>query len=232
MGTSLFESLYILEKLLTPNKEARARREYKRKLRESKKAQKWNMIKTYGPDYYFEDVRWKRIKDQNKNETEENWKRRLAIWGFSPDGVCFKTGNKHIPAAKVFGWSYYTGESKDETLAEENQTVKPIAMKGDNKMESNVYQTLVNSLKANPRNILSKRNLWSYYRVEYGKIVVSKGTMQTSNSSISTPRPLNPSEAETVFQMWKAGRKREEIRDFTQNASYWIALFEDVFGGK
>ena len=99
-------------------------------------------------------------------------------------------------------------------------------------MESNVYQTLVNSLKANPRNILSKRNLWSYYRVEYGKIVVSKGTMQTSNSSISTPRPLNPSEAETVFQMWKAGRKREEIRDFTQNASYWIALFEDVFGGK
>lgn len=232
MGTSLFESLYILEKLLTPNKEARARREYKRKLRESKKAQKWNMIKTYGPDYYFEDVRWKRIKDRNKNETEENWKRRLAIWGFSPDGVCFKTGNKHRPAAKVFGWSYYTGESKDKTFAEENQTVKPIAMKGDNKMESNVYQTLVNSLKANPRNILSKRNLWSYYHVESGIILVSRGTKEGSNSKITKPRTLSPTEAEIVYRMWKEGRPSHEIQITTQNSSYWFALFRDVFGDR
>ncbi|MBO4261315.1 MAG: hypothetical protein J5921_01700 [Clostridia bacterium] len=232
MGTPLFESLYILEKLLTPNKEARARREYKRKLRESKKAQKWNMIKTYGPDYYFEDVRWKRIKDQNKDETEENWKRRLAIWGFSPDGVCFKTGNKHIPAAKVFSWSYYTGESKDETLAEENQTVKPIAMKGDNKMESNVYQTLVNSLKANPRNIQSKKRLWSYYHVESGIIIVSRGTKGGSNSKITKPRTLSPTEAEKIFEIWKSGATQTVAKDYTENASYWYALFENVFGGK
>lgn len=101
----------------------------------------------------------------------------------------------------------------------------------EKEMENNIYQALVNSIKSNPRNIQStKRRLWSYYKVEHGKIVVSSGTMANHNSKISTPRTLNETEAEIVYRMWKKGIPRQEITAITMNSSYWFALFEDILG--
>lgn len=70
------------------------------RLKLAKKQEKKRLIDNYGNRFYLQEQLWKRIKDQLKSETYEQWKIRVRNFGFTLDGVEIATVEQHWAIAK------------------------------------------------------------------------------------------------------------------------------------
>lgn len=69
--------------------------EEKKTYKEQKKAIKKRIVSEHGYLYYLRDKTWFNIKDQRPGEDYEAWKKRLAFYGFTTEGVDSKNDKKH-----------------------------------------------------------------------------------------------------------------------------------------
>ena len=83
--------------------------EEKREYKARKRAVRKRIVSEYGYTYYLRDKTWFNIKDQRSGEDFAAWKKRLAFYGFSTDGVDLKSGKRHNAPPTVTDW----GEAAD-----------------------------------------------------------------------------------------------------------------------
>ncbi len=99
------------------------------------------------------------------------------------------------------------------------------------------YDVLVNSLKSNPRDIvtrplINRKGKWFYAYVDNGCIMVTTAKQKEPKCSISKPRTLKKSECEKLYDLYiQRGRGQSVFKEAaaaTVNQVYWYGIFADL----
>ena len=72
------------------------------------------MIQEHGYDYYLRDKLWKRIQKQWKSDDYYSWKRRLASFGFTVNGLDFKRNEQHEAPSQAFIHDFDYNDDPDD----------------------------------------------------------------------------------------------------------------------
>ena len=101
------------------------------------------------------------------------------------------------------------------------------------------YRDLVNSFRANPREIPTapingSSPKWFYVYERQDTIYISSGRGHSNTSRVSHDRRLNPSEFSAmldIFRHRKTGTPvSKEAKDRSVNQSYWFGIFKEAEG--
>lgn len=96
-------------------------------------------------------------------------------------------------------------------------------------MKQITFASIVNSYTNNPRNVITRKNgVWFYAYGDGENVYIEGGRGKANCSKIRVRRRLDRQNFEKIYSMYIQGKPRSEIRDVTQNSSYWIGIFEDL----
>ena len=203
-------------------KEADKSSERRKSEKSLKKFRKKSMISEYGYDYYLRDKIWEKIKDQKKKETYESWKRRLAIYGFTVHGFDTRRNEQHFGKPLVHEYNFYDQSASSEILA-----------KGDNTMNNLTWEGIFKSFTENPRDVITRKNgVWFYAYGDGENVYVEAGKNHKKCSKITMRRRLDREKFEEIFDMYVNNSPLREVREITQNSSYWFGIFSDLLSKK
>lgn len=98
------------------------------------------------------------------------------------------------------------------------------------------YQDLVSSYSQEPRDVhtipLRGNPIWFFTYVDKGFVYVKPAHSKTPSSQIRTPRKLNPTEFDTMLELYHQRNKGRRVSDdatrATQNQVYWYGIFHDM----
>ena len=187
-----------------------------------KKFRKKYMISEYGYDYYLRDKTWEKIKNQKKKETYESWKRRLAIYGFTVHGFDTRKNEQHFGKPLVHEYNFYDQSANVDILA-----------RGDNMMNNLTWEGIFKSFTDNPRDVITRKNgVWFYAYGDGENVYVEAGKNHKKCSKITMRRRLDREKFEEIFDMYVNNSPLREVREITQNSSYWFGIFSDLLSKK
>ena len=96
-------------------------------------------------------------------------------------------------------------------------------------MKKITFQSIINSYTSNPRNVITKENgVWFYAYSDGENVYIESGRGEANCSKITVRRRLDTQNFQKIYYMYTQGKPRSEIRDVTQNSSYWLGIFEDM----
>ena len=206
-------SNYFTHKWVKAGDEANERRKSEKAI---KKLRKKCMIEEYGYDYYLRDRTWERIKNQKKNETYENWKRRLSFYGFTVQGFDIKRNEQHYGKPLV----------RELDFADYSDTVENL---GGNTMASTLtltWDTVLQSFTKDPRDVITrKEGVWFYAYGDGKDVYIEPGRNHENCSKITMRRRLDREHFDQIYDMYRNGTPRATVCAFTQNSSYWFGIF-------
>lgn len=103
------------------------------------------------------------------------------------------------------------------------------------------YSDLVNSFRANPRDVEThpmnnSMPKWFHISIQNGELYASNSKKQRPSASISTPRKLNREEFEFMYDLHRQRERGVSVaqaaQSYTQNSSYWFGVLYAVEHGE
>ena len=108
----------------------------------------------------------------------------------------------------------------------------------ESKEEHTMYQKLLNSYGATPRDVHTvpvqpgREPVWFHVSVEDGAVYVESGLFHEPRSRIYGRRKLNPSECDAMLSLYHRRQRGEsvaaEASRTTQNQVYWYGIFAEL----
>ena len=103
------------------------------------------------------------------------------------------------------------------------------------------YNDLVNSFRANPRDVEthpmnSSMPKWFYVSIQNGELCAANSKKQRPSASISAPRKLKREEFEFMYDLHRQRERGASVvqvaQSYTQNSSYWFGVLYAIEHGE
>lgn len=197
-------------------READKAAEKRREERRRKKAEKKMIIATYGYDYYLRERTWRSIKNQKKRETFDQWRYRLALYGFTIEGYDTQNGQQHYSKPLVHEYRF----EEEPNIIKKEESAETM---------NKVWNEILSSFSENPRDVLTYgKRKYFYVYAENGDLYVESGRSHSNASEIKIRRRLDKENFDDIYEEYKSGSKPSDIVELTYNSVYWMGIFREL----
>ena len=91
------------------------------------------------------------------------------------------------------------------------------------------WRNILESFTKNPRDVITRRDgVWFYTYGDGEKVYIESAKNHARSSKITSRRVLDCKNFEKIYGMYVDGIPRSEVRNVTQNSSYWFGIFASL----